>query len=204
MWPFSSRGSRSGTPAPEPKDLPPVAEFERDDAVLKLWLPAVLSDRLNWLSTRLDASRQDILRALLFEHIYGRVAYEALKAEVKRREIRADADQTRWLGENNASADRAITAALHASSAGYAQLSRSRHTMVDLEYLGKSADDFKLHLPARLKRDLASIARKHGLTQSSYARKLLVQMLLGDAVHTDWQKAIGKISAEVERLERDD
>jgi hypothetical protein len=31
-----------------------------------------------------------------------------------------------------------------------------------------------------------------------------VQKLLGDAFHTDWQKALGKISAEVERLERDD
>jgi hypothetical protein len=32
---------------------------------------------------------------------------------------------------------------------------------------------------------------------------MLVLQLLGECVHTDWQKAIGKLPSDVERLERD-
>jgi len=51
--------------------------------------------------------------------------------------------------------------------------------------------------------DLKRVAKLHGLTPSHYMRKMLVMQLLGEQVHTEWQKAIGKISADTIRLERD-
>lgn len=179
MWPFASRGSRSTAVAPGPKDVPPMEEFENNDAVMKVWLPQTLSERVNWLSIHSETSRPDVLRALMYEHVYGRVAYESLKTAVaKKRAIPIEDSGVRF--------------------------SRARHTDVDLEYLGKSLDDFKLHLPARLKTDLESIAKQHGLTPSSYTRKLLVQQLLGERVHTNWQAAVGRVSSDVERLEQED
>lgn len=178
MWPFASRGSRSAAIAPGPKDVPPMEQFENNDAVMKVWLPQTLSERVNWLSIHSETSRPDVLRALMYEHVYGRVAYEILKSAAAKKRATPSGDSD-------------------------IKQSRARYTDVDLEYLGKSLDDFKLHLPARLKTDLASIAKQHGLTPSSYARKLLVQQLLGERVHTNWQAAVGKISPEVELLERD-
>lgn len=43
----------------------------------------------------------------------------------------------------------------------------------------------------------------HGLTPSHYMRKMLVMQLLGEPIHTEWQKAIGKISADTIQMERD-
>lgn len=76
-------------------------------------------------------------------------------------------------------------------------------TPTDIKFVGKALDDFKLHLPLRLKNDLESIAKIHGLTASSYVRKMLVLQLLGERLHTDWQNPIGKIPAEIIQMERD-
>lgn len=178
MWPFATRGSRISVMAPEPQNVPLLEEFESNNAVLKIWLPERLSERVSWLSIHAETSKPDVLRALIYEHVYGRIAYEMLKVAVaKRRTIPAEDTGVRF--------------------------SRERSTSVDLEHIGKSVDDFKLHLPERLKADLALIANQHGLTTSSYARKLLVQQLLGERVHTNWQTAVGSISPDVARLERD-
>lgn len=198
MWPFSSRGNRQKTTSPHPVDLPPFEQFEVDNAVLKLWLPEILSDRVNWLGIKLQVSRPDALRALLFEQVYGRVAYEGLRAygEEKLAKASRRPRSDPFKGE-------ASHTAIPKESPWEITRSVSRDTYIDLEYLGKSTDDFKLHLPALLKSDLTLIARQYGLTPSSYARKLLVQKLLGERLHTDWQKALGKISPDVESLERD-
>jgi len=83
------------------------------------------------------------------------------------------------------------------------QHSRRDVTPTDIKFCGKALDDFKLHLPLRLKNDLESIARIHGLPASSYVRKMLVMQLLGERVHTDWQNTIGKIPAEIVQMELD-
>ncbi len=83
------------------------------------------------------------------------------------------------------------------------QHSRRDVTPTGIKFCGKALDDFKLHLPLRLKNDLESIARIHGLPASSYVRKMLVMQLLGERVHTDWQNAIGKIPAEIVQMELD-
>ena len=206
MWPFASRGSQLKTTAPEPDNLPTAEDFEKDDALLRVWLPDVLSDRVNWLSIQLQSSRPDILRALIFEHVYGTVAYEALKAGARKERAAEEVEprSAAFFEGNSSHKDLAAAWPGTARVKGDIIQSRRRETPIDLEYLGKASDGFKLFLPARLKRDLASIAQEYGLPPSSYVRKLLVQKLLGEAKHTNWQKAIGKISADVEMLERDD
>lgn len=218
MWPFSRRGCRAGTPAPHPTEIPQLDDFRESDATLKLWLPQRLVDRINWLSVKLNASRPDIVRGLIFEHLYGRAAYVALvsfsDATAAENERRARVGRTSMATDPTGSPP--IDQALHGRvealevddrpmsdpGAGWIRASRDRQTVADLAHLGKSDEDLTLALPSRMKRDVQELASKHHLDASSYVRKLLVLELLGAQIHTDWQQAVGAITAEVQRLEK--
>lgn len=199
MWPFSSRSSQAGTVAPEPKDLPDFRNFEKDDVSLKVWLPQILVDRVNWMSKTKDVSRPDVIRALLFEHLYGRVAYEALAKYATQK--RADAALV-LARRNLTSAGRTPDIATSQHN-GDARFSARRETQVDLQYIGKSVDDIEIKLPRQLRMDLEIIARKHSLSASSYVRKMLVLQLLGEPVHTAWQDAFGAITKDILAIEKD-
>lgn len=198
MWPFSSRSSQHGTIAPAPKDLPDCSEFEQNDRKVKVWLPQVLVDRVNWLSKTRDASRPDVIRALLFEHLYGRVAYEALVRSVA--DKRTEAALTLARQTQSASWSTTLESARYSDDVRW---STRRSTQVDLEWIGKSIDDIDVTLPSRMKVDLEGVAAIHHLTASSYVRKMLVLQLLGEPIHTSWQKAVGAVSRDVLQIEED-
>jgi hypothetical protein len=187
MWPHSTRSSQYGVIAPKPQDWPEFDDFEKSDVSLKVWLPQVLIDRVNWISKQREVSRPDIVRALAFENVYGRVAYEAFIAHV------AAKKNTAALPSSSGSIDQM----LH----GNIRFSRVRTTQQDLEHLGKSDEDLTITLPQRLKADLTQLAALHKLTPSSYVRKLLVLHLLGEQVHSQWQKALGNLPADLRILE---
>jgi hypothetical protein len=65
--------------------MPPLEAFLVNDAVIKVWLPAKLSGRVDWLSAHHGSSRPDVLRALLFEHVYGRVTMRKLEMFARKR-----------------------------------------------------------------------------------------------------------------------
>ena len=198
MWPFSSRVSQGSTIAPHPQDLPNFKDFEKSDAALKVWLPQVLSDRVNWLSKARDVSRPDVIRALLFEHLYGRVAYEAFVkyANQKRAEVEHKLARERLLASSEPDN---LARGFYGSNI---KLSTSRYTQVDLQHLGKSVDDIDVSLPWQLKFDLEAVAQMHRLSASGYVRKMLVLQLLGECVHKTWQDAVGAISKEVLAIEK--
>jgi hypothetical protein len=175
--------------APKPQDWPDFDDFERSDAPLKVWLPQILIDRINWVSKQREVSRPDIVRALAFENVYGRVAYEALIAHV------AAKKNSHSLPNTSGSIDQLLHRTIRHS--------RDRTTRHDLEHIGKSDEDLTITLPKRLKADLTQLADLHKLTPSSYVRKLLVLHLLGEQVHSQWQKALGKIPDDLKTLEKD-
>ncbi len=72
--------------------------------------------------------------------------------------------------------------------------------MIDAAFVGKSTDNLRFELPQRLKNDLANLARTHRLDTSSYVRRMLVQQLLGESKHSDWQAAVGAVDADVRRM----
>ncbi len=198
MWPFSSRGSQARTIAPEPKGLPNFKDFEKSDVNLKVWLPQILVDRVNWLSKVRDVSRPDVIRALLFEHLYGRVAYDAFVKHVAQE--RAEVELA--LARRNLSATTRPFNLASVTDGGNVLLSPSRDTQIDLKHIGKSIDDIDVALPRQLKIDLEVLALKYRLSASSYVRKMLVLQLLGEQVHTTWQDAIGAIPKDVPTIEK--
>lgn len=189
MWPFAKRGTRVDAvtepvlPVAPPMDL---AVFGVNDASIKVWLPEKLTTALEALSATHEMSRPDVLRWLLFEHVYGRPALERLKA---------------WKREKDAEAARRLAAELRVSfSPKHGEVSERKITT---RLLGKSVEDFKLWLPSPLKAELATLAKVETLGLSDYIRKTLVRILLGETFHHRWQAAIGKLPAEVQRFEQD-
>mgnify|MGYP001595934978 CR=1 FL=1 len=189
MWPFARRGARANTPNPAITQALDYAEFADNRACIKLWLPEILDQALNQLSVTHDTSKPDVLRGLLFEHVYGRQALEGLIA---------------WKRAEDAKASPGM---LHQPQVPYdehpfSQLQSPRSAEIDL--FGKATIAIKLTLPQRLKDDLDALARHEQLDRSHYIRKTLVRQLLGEQRHQQWRVAIGDLPADLAQQESDD
>jgi predicted DNA-binding protein len=182
MWPFAARGARADTALPDIDDMPALEAFVENDTIIKVWLPTKLSERIDWLSVQLGASRPDVLRGLLFEHVYGRVALRQLEEFARRK---------------------SETPAIWFSKRVLDSPADEKPRQVNLAMLGKATDDFKLHLPARLKTDLADLSKFHGITVSHYIRKALVLVLMGERFHSEWQLALGKLEEVGSTIQND-
>lgn len=190
IWPFPTRGARGAGPLPDFGEVPNFAQFLNNDAVLKVWLPERLSTRLDWLSQSLGSSRPDVVRGLLFEHVYGRVAMYQLQEFARHLELSKPQFSRKQTGGDD----------------DVEQPKFSRARSVNIAMLGKAGDDFKLFLPGKLKQAVVELAELHSLTPSTYTRKALVLEVLGERFHTQWQAALGKLGnppPDLDKLERD-
>jgi len=180
MWPFASRGSRASTVAPtvRPAGATPLAyaAYANNDVAVKVWLPERIAAALDVVSAESDTSRPDVVRALVFEHIYGRAELCLLHQWFRSRPV---AEPEIKASEKRSSVDRGAGVRL----------------------LGKSVEDFKLWMPSAMKSDLAGLAAQEGLGLSDCIRKILVLKLLGDTFHRRWQTAIGRVPAEYREME---
>jgi hypothetical protein len=147
-WPFSTRFSRADAspvialPIHLPKDL---SLFAQNDACIKLWLPEKLVEGLEALSASHSMSRPDVLRWLIFEHVYGRPALERLHAW-KRQKDAEEAERRRREAEQP-TADICIKYSMPRAAA-------TPERTYTAQLLGKSVGDFKLWLPSPLKSKL--------------------------------------------------
>ena len=193
-WPFSTRASRTGLRAPTPSDLPQKSDYEVSEVTLKVWLPQGLVDRLNWLSAQTDMSRADVMRAILFKHLYGEIGYEALAPTQPRvTDNMVDAAIER-VGNYS-------VPSMFPQPISDIQRSPPGDHHVDREYIGASTNNLPVELPRKMKEDIARLAKLEGLTRSQCIRKLLVLNLMGAIFHADWQRALGPIGADVVRLD---
>ena len=193
FWPFAKRGTRiDAAPAIVlPIELPDdLSAFGTNGACIKLWLPEKLTLALNSLSSAHCMSRPDVLRWLLFEHVYGRPALEQLKAWKQKKDAEAAAARL-------AAAERVVDSGIRFSPARNQFSERT----VTAQLLGKSVEDFKLWLPMPLRDQLDTLAKMENLGISDYLRKTLVRMLLGERFHHQWRAAVGKLPEEVHRFE---
>ena len=200
MWPYSARESRSSTPEKIPTDLLLFDDYKQDDAEIRVWLSQRLLDGINWLSSTLDISRPDVFKALIFEHLYGRIAYEAFIVHVQKLQRAKDKEDDRLRSLREKVSDPWTTAGSRAFN--QATFSPSRDNQVDQKFIGKASENFKLALPLKMKQELAEVSAKHRLTTSHYVRKMLVQQLLGERLHSDWQTAIGQLPHNIEQIEQ--
>jgi hypothetical protein len=196
IWPFKTRGARSGLPAPVPSGLPRKAEFTDNDLEVKVWLPQQIIERLNWLSAQSDLSRADVIRVLTFKHLYGEIGYEALVPTPVRESDTVTAAALR----------KAATSAVPSffpQPVEAEEITRSarRDHSIDIEHLGPSTNNEPINLPRRMVADVERLALIEGLSRSQCMRKLLVLHLMGAIHHANWQKALGPMGADVARLD---
>lgn len=189
-WPFAKRGARIDDvpavvlPVALPDDL---GVFAHNDACIKLWLPERLMQALDGMSARQGMSRPDVLRWLLFEHVFGRPALDQLN-DWKRRQEEIRRAKARESTQN--------------PNMRFSPPRIGAQRSVTVQLLGKSVEDFKLWLPARLKNELEQLAATERMGISDYLRKTLVRILLGESFYHRWQEAIGKLPKEVRQFEQ--
>lgn len=200
MWPYSARKSRVSTQVVDPTKLPLFDDYKHDNAEINVWLSQRLQEGINWLSSSQDISRPEVLKAVIFEHLHGRIAYEALLVYVQKLQKIKDEEDARLRSLRQAVSDPWTSADLWSNIT----LSPVRSPAPDLLFIGKATEHFKLALPLKMKQELAEVAARHKLTTSHYVRKLLVQHLLGECLHSEWQTAIGKLPHDIDEIERGD
>jgi hypothetical protein len=157
MWPYAKRGTRFYGDIDErmPSRLG-GQRFDVNDAVIKLWLPERLLVGVDVLSCEHNVSRPDIVRWLLFEHVFGRVEFVHLK--------RRDRGELEDVPAFSLRRD----AVIHARA-------------VRVRFLGKSESDLKLELPSALKKALEELAGGLDQALSDYVRGALARELLPEA-----------------------
>lgn len=192
MWPFASRGARYGDdPTVKLSSRIALESFRTNDGYIKLWLPEKIVAAVDVLCKAHNASRPDILRWVLFEHLYGRVEFEFLRQSVKPPPPVPDIQ-------------------LSPKEDSGIRFSTARH--VNIEYLGKATEDLKLWLPSMMKSDLESASQKSGsffsnlvsrgkVPISDYIRAVLVRHLFGEKFFVEWQYALATASQTAVRRE---
>jgi len=69
-------------------------------------------------------------------------------------------------------------------------------------FLGKSTENVKLTLPAKLKRELETLAEQSGQPLSDYLRSVLARQLLGEGHYQRWQAELARVRQETETHEQ--
>lgn len=176
MWPHAKRGTRFYGDIDErvPSRLGGQL-FDINDALVKLWLPEKLLGAIDVLSCEYGVSRPDILRWLLFEHVFGRVEFVHL--------------QRRQRGD-------LVDLPLFSRRRDFAARARA----VRVRYLGKSQGDFKLELPRALKGEVEKLAIRQNVSLSAYIRRVLARELLPESEYLDWQDEQAAESASIGEL----
>ncbi|MFM6965833.1 MAG: hypothetical protein ACKOWD_01420 [Rhodoferax sp.] len=171
MWPYSSRSSLVIGIPDTPKIHINLEDFAKNDKVLEATLTADIWAMVEWLSSKTDTSRNDVVVGLLFHALYGRIAYEQLRDHVKQ----------------SAAVDHNV------ADEGHDELpikaSPERGTAADLRYVGKSDVNRKLKVPHRMWFDLDRQASKANISLTTYVRGLLFKALQGEVNYTQWQYA---------------
>ena len=167
MWPYAKRGTRFDGDVFErfPSELR-KDRFSTNDAVIKLWLPERLLAALDVLSSVHFVSRPDVVRWVLFEHVFGKVEFALLLERERRKRANEWYDGPVFSRKTVASTARALR----------------------VRYLGKSTTDLKVEIPLALKQGLETLAAQAGESLSAYIRRVLARDFLTERQYQEWRR----------------
>lgn len=183
-WPFAKRGATAKTKTSSGEMLPTDIDFEEfasNNAYIKVWLPDRLVTVINKLSANYGSSRPDVIKTILFRHVYGIAVFESFDAW----KINIHQQQSRRSSSND-------------------QVKFSPMRNHSMEFIGKSTENLKVWLPAKLKADVEELAATRALGVSDYVRMILVRDLLGERFFLSWQKYIGAVPQDARAEESSD
>jgi primosomal protein N' len=196
MWPYSSSTSRMVEVPTKPKIHIDLDSFSVNDKALDVTLTPDIWSMVEWLSATNDSTNIDVIRALLFQTLYGRVAFEQLQEHVREKR-RAEALKQAVQAIELEGADQYVAELL--PDRGHAiRFSRARATNADLRHVGIANLQRKLQVPSRMWIDLDRQASKAGEDLSRFVRGLLFKALQGEVNYNQWQFARAELDNKIE------
>lgn len=138
-------------------------ELNLDDAVLKVWLPLACKTALAEVCQHRRESQAAWLREFLAVHVFGE--HELMRMRRLRMGLYDRPEDRRCCS---------VSLAFH-----------QRRPYEVLPGVGREIHLLELHLPSRLKNELATLGQQTGMELSAYTRMLLVSRLLG---HRAWHR----------------
>lgn len=127
-------------------------ELEECDVALKFWLPETVEKKIDEMCTFQDTSASDLIRQILFIHLYGRYDLFGL---IER--------QIETFNLNH------IPAVVMETQKDYPCS----------EPVEKNIADFKVWIPAKMKADIFILAQRAGKKPSAYIREVIITHLFG-------------------------
>jgi predicted DNA-binding protein len=118
---------------------------------MKVWLPEPVDVALKQLTEDSSHSRSKHIREMLFNYVYGRYAFEQMKAQ----------------GDGFFYEEPAESSVMFSCTVNRAPA------------LGKNSINYKVWLPVKLREDLRTLANEAGITLSLFVREALISALLG-------------------------
>lgn len=196
MWPYSSSTSRVVEVPTKPKIHIDLDSFSVNDKALDVTLTPDIWSMVEWLSATKDSTNIDVIRALLFQTLYGRVAFEQLQEHVREKR-RAEKLKQAVQAIELEGADQYVAKFL--PDRGHAiRFSRDRTTNADLRHVGIANLQRKLQVPSRMWIDLDRQASKAGEDLSRFVRGLLFKALQGEVKYNQWQYARTELDNRIE------
>lgn len=159
-------------------------DFAKSDKVFEATLTSDIWAMVEWLSIATDSTNIDVIKALLFQALYGRIAYEQLREHVRQQQHVEELKKQARIDEFEIAEKEGRVVHL-----GEALFSRDRVTSVDLEHIGKANVNRKLLIPLRMWNDLDRQSAKAGIDRALYVRGLLFKVLQGEVNYNQWQQA---------------
>jgi predicted DNA-binding protein len=130
-------------------------ELEECDVALKFWLPESIEKKIDEMSSVQNTSTSDLVRQILFIHLYGR--YDLF-----------------GLVERKGSAFTLRQPPMYSRVRQVPDPDAPPPKPVE-----KSIADFKVWIPAKMKADIQALAQKAGKKPSLYVRQVIVTHLFG-------------------------
>lgn len=172
MWPYIKRRTPFHGDIRERSPSQLVGErFDINDAAIKLWMPDRLLAAVDVLTFEQMMSRADVLRWILFEHVFGRAELAHLRERQRLRDLNRLIDDRPMFSRKTAGAS--------------ARALRVR-------FMGKSTEEMKVEVPSLLRESLLALASESGEALSEYVRRILARDLLPEREYQQWQAAIPK------------
>ena len=150
------------------------AAFVNNDVAVKVWLPEKVEDMLVQTAIATEQSQSAHVRTLLFIHVYGLVAYEAMRAE-----------QKGWFRPSSPMNEINWTLCSRTGRPAFPEL-------------GKNVRAMKIWLPIALRDDVEKLATKAGKLTSPYLREFLIRHLMGAAYRPGAEELTPPANAELD------
>lgn len=136
-------------------------KFISRDVAIKLWLPESVEQKMEEVATLFDCSVSDLIRQILFVHLYGRYDFLGLVE-------REDPKKQKASGET--------TPQEYGVSYSFPNIAAALNPPDDI----KSIAGFKVWVPDKMKWHLTKLAEQHRMSMSAYAREVIMTHLLGN------------------------